>query len=97
MPVILAGSSNADLAEAGQGAVLSLTKATTALLTYAPESSGVEHLKHQVGLSAMVTALSVLSDMASHEFVKVDQQLEEEIRADKGPPRLSGRAPRQEG
>ena len=96
MPVILAGPSNADLAEAGQGAVLSLTKATAALLTYTTQSGGVEHVKHQVALSAMVTALSVLSDMATREFVKVDQQLEEEIRADKGPPRISGREPRGE-
>ncbi len=94
-PVILAGPSNADLAEAGQGAVLSLTKATAALLTYAPKSRGIEHLKHEVGLSAMVTVLSVLADIASREFIKVHRQLEREIRAEKGtPPRISGRAPR---
>ncbi len=96
-PVILAGPSNADLAEAGQGAVLSLTKATAALLTHVPESRGIEYLKHQVRLSAMATALSVLADMASREFVKVHHELEEEIRVEKEkgtPPNLSGRAPR---
>jgi hypothetical protein len=69
----LAGPSNADLAEAGQGAVLSLTKATAALLTYAPESRDVEHLEPKVGLSAMVTALIALADIASREFVEIDR------------------------
>jgi hypothetical protein len=41
IPVILAGPSNADLAEAGLGAVISLTKATAALLRYEPPSHGI--------------------------------------------------------
>ncbi len=95
VPVILAGPSNADLAEAGQGAALSLTNATAALLIYEPESRDVEHLKPKVGLSAMVTALSALADIASRKFVEVDRQLEREIRSEKDtPPRISGRAPR---
>jgi hypothetical protein len=93
--VILAGPSNADLAESGQGAVLSLTKATAALLTYASESVGIERLNHDIGLSAMVTALSSLADTTSKEFIKVHRALEREMRAEKGTPsRISGRAPR---
>jgi hypothetical protein len=96
-PVILAGPSNADLADPGQGAVLSLTHATAALIKYEPVSRDIAYLEQRVALAAMVSALSVLADMASREFVKVHHELEEEIRVEKEkgtPPNLSGRAPR---
>jgi hypothetical protein len=93
--VIMAGPSNADLADPGQGALLSLMNATAALLTYESESSSIKHLEDRAALSAMVLALKTLSDTASREFIKVHQELEEEIRTEKGtPPRLCGRAPR---
>jgi hypothetical protein len=95
--VIMAGPSNADLADPGQGALLSLTNATAALITYTSESDSMEHLEHQAALSAMVLALQVLSDTANKEFVKVHRELEDEIRLQKNAlPRLSGRAPRRE-
>jgi hypothetical protein len=94
---ILAGPSNADLADPGQGAVLSLTHATAALIKYEPVSRDIAYLEQRVALAAMVSALSVLADMASREFVKVHHEREEEIRVEKEkgtPPNLSGRAPR---
>jgi hypothetical protein len=94
VPVILAGPSNADLAEAGQGAVLSLTNATAALLTYNPPPA-ISHLRDQVGLSAMVTTLSAVSTLAIREFLKVHEQLEREMVAEREkPPNISGRAVR---
>jgi hypothetical protein len=96
IPVILAGPSNADLADPGQGALISLTNATAALLTY--ESGSLELTEFRLSLSAMVLSLHALSDSASREFIKVHRQLEDEIRAEKGsPPRISGRVPRREG
>jgi len=94
IPVILAGPSNADLADPGQGAVLSLTKATAALLTF-ESGSEIAQLNQRVGLSAMITALNALAEFASREFIKVHKQLEKEIEAEKNnPPNISGRAPR---
>jgi len=91
IPVMLAGPSNADLADPGQGALNSLAHATAALLTYESQSDSLEHLEHRVSLSAMVFALKGLSDFASAEFVKVHRELEDEIRKEKGtPPRVSG-------
>jgi hypothetical protein len=93
VPVILAGPSNADLADPGQGSLLSLAKATAAFLTY--ESNSLELMEFRLSLSAMVLSLSSLADTASSEFINVDRQLEDEIRAEKGsPPRISGRVPR---
>jgi hypothetical protein len=95
IPVMLAGPSNADLADPGQGALNSLAHATAALLTYESQSDSLEHLEHRVSLSAMVFALKGLSDFASAEFVKVHRELEDEIRKEKGtPPRVSGRVRR---
>jgi hypothetical protein len=92
--VIMAGPSNADLADPGQGALISLTNATAALLTYQPESDSIRSLEYKAALSAMVLALKAISDIATDEFIKVHRELEDEIRADKGPPRISGRRPR---
>ncbi len=93
VPVILAGPSNADLADPGQGALLSLTNATAALLMYEPSS--LDLIDCRVSLSAMVLSLNVLADSAISEFIKTHQQLENEMSADKGsPPRISGRVPR---
>src|SRR5207253_7548072 len=95
VPVIMAGPSNADLADPGQGALLSLTNATAALLTYETGSGSLQRLEHRVSLSAMVLTLNVLSDFASREFIKVHRELEDERRTEKGAmPKVSGRAPR---
>lgn len=95
--VLMAGPSNADLAEAGQGAMLSLSNATAALLTYRPASESLDNVKHQAAMSVMTLTLAELSNAAARDFIEAHQQLEEEIRAERkkgSAPRLSGRAPR---
>ena len=83
IPVILAGPSNVDFADPGQGALFSLINATAALLIHEP-AADPEHfsqlLSHRLSLAGMTLALHALSEVACQEFIKVHEQLEKEIR-----------------
>ena len=92
---MLAGPSNADLVNPGQGALLALTNATAALVAYESESDTFQTVTPRASLSAMALALKALSEYASNEFIKVHRELEDEIRADPtASPRTSGRKPK---
>lgn len=81
-PVLLAGPSNVDLAEAGRGALVSLTLATASFLNYEHNQPTIENLEHSLSMAAMVQGLNAIADVAIQEFLKVDQQLESEIDAE---------------
>ena len=81
-PIFLAGPSNAGLSEAGQGALLSLSLATAAFLTYDghDESSILAHIEHRMEIMALNMALSEIALMACDQFTKVEAELEKEDR-----------------
>jgi hypothetical protein len=84
-PALLAGPSNSGLADPGQGALLSLGHTSAALLTYDNDSDDNETsaflrcVSHRMGLIAMTLALNEFIHIACETFVKIEQQLQQEI------------------
>jgi hypothetical protein len=83
-PVLLAGPSNSGLSEPGQGALLSLGHATSALLTYDGNDNVpiTAYLQQRLGLIAMVLALNETITAACDTFAKVEEQLDREIESE---------------
>jgi len=84
-PVLLAGPSNSGLSEPGQGALLSLGHATSALLTYDGSDAPITtYLQQRMELMAMVMALQETITAACDTFAKVEEQLDKEIESEPG-------------
>jgi hypothetical protein len=82
-PILLAGPSNAGLAEPGQGALLSLGHATAALLTYdGSDAPLTSYIQQRMEMIAMVLALNEIIGSACETFAKVEEQLDKEIKSE---------------
>jgi len=89
VPTLLAGPSNADLADPGQNALFALSNATAALMTYRPKGnddetneSTLKDWEPVLVVMAMNLTLDAFTKTASKAFFEVHQQLESEMQSD---------------